>query len=117
MVNLKGYAHLGDALWDVVVRKKIIQATTKLTMMHKLTVKYVNAKFQAQLLEFLLESLDEKEQDLARRAKNIQINSARKVDKSLHRLATAFEAILGYLYLNNKPKYLQVIHRLETKLD
>ena len=45
MINIKGYAHLGDALWELVVREIIVCETGKLNELHKLTVLFVNAEF------------------------------------------------------------------------
>ena len=104
--NLKGYAHLGDAVYEVFVREKVIFLTSQLAKMHKINTTLVCAVFQCKLLDVLEPYLSEQEQDLVRRGRNIQISSARKVSQKHHRLATGFEALIGYLYLNNKERLL-----------
>lgn len=102
MLNLKGYAHLGDAVYEVFVREKIIFLTSKLAKMHKINTSFVCAAFQCELLDVIEPYLTEEELDLVRRGRNIQISSARKVSQKLHRLATGFEVLIGYLYINDK---------------
>lgn len=113
ILNLRSYAHLGDALWEVIIRKEVIYKTIgKSIELHKNTVKYVNAGCQTELLEYLKPSLKEEELELVRQARNIKISSARKVNQSLHRQATAFEALLGYLYINDVDRYNSLKEKL-----
>ena len=117
MINIKGYAHLGDALWELVVREIIIYKTGKLNELHKLTVQFVNAQFQNNMLEILSSFLNESELDILRRARNIKTSSQRRINQTLHRNATAFEAVLGYLYINNREKYYFIIDKLKNEID
>ena len=116
MINIKGYAHLGDALWELVVREIIIYKTGKLNELHKLTVQFVNAQFQNNMLEILSSFLNESELDILRRARNIRTSSQRRINQTLHRNATAFEAVLGYLYINNREKYYFIIDKLKNEI-
>ena len=45
-LNLRNYAHIGDAVWEVFVREKIIYKTQNSKTMHKLTIERVNGEFQ-----------------------------------------------------------------------
>lgn len=110
-MSLKCYAHLGDAVYEVFIREKIIQITSNLSKLHKLTISFVCASFQCELADYLYKYLDENEKDLFRRGKNIQISSARRINQSLHRIATGFEVLIGYWHLNNKER-LEEIFRL-----
>ena len=66
-LNIKNYAHIGDAVYEVFIRERTIMMTSKLQRLHKLTVGFVNAKFQTELLEKLMPSLTEQEiEDLTR---------------------------------------------------
>lgn len=107
-LSLKCYAHLGDAVYEVYVRKKIIHVTSNLARLHKLNTTFVCAAFQCDVVEYLDPYLNEKEKDLLRRGKNIQISSARRINQSLHRIATGFEALVGYWYLNDKTRLEQI---------
>lgn len=113
-LNLKCYAHLGDAVYELFVREKIIFLTSKLSKMHKINTELVRASFQCELVEILEPYINDEEKDLVRRGRNIQTSSARKIDQNLHRIATGFEVLIGYLHLNN-PKRLQEIFDIITE--
>lgn len=116
-LNLKCYAHLGDAVYEVFIREKIIFITSNLSKMHKINTKLVRASFQCELLDMLEPHLTEKENDLIRRGRNIQISSARKINQSLHRLATGFEVLIGYLHLHDRERLLRIFKIISDYID
>ena len=77
-LNLRNYAHLGDAVWELKVREKTIYETQHTKELHKLTTQYVNAGHQAELLRLIEPHLTENEQDLVRRARNLQVPISRR---------------------------------------
>ena len=107
-LNIKNYAHIGDAVYEVFIRERTVMMTSNLKRLHNLTVHYVNAKFQTELLEKLMPVLTEQEIELARRARNIPTSSARRIDRALHSSATSLEVVLGYNYIHNKERYMQL---------
>lgn|SRR5574344_89032 len=108
-LNLRHFAHIGDALWELEVRKKVVYMTKNANMLHKLSVSFVNAEFQTNLLEKIEDSLTEIEKDITRRARNIPTSVKRRNNQALHRHATAFEVLLGYLYYNDKERYQKIL--------
>ena len=92
-------AYLGDAVYEVFIREKIVFLSSKLSTMHKLNTSFVCASFQCELLDVLDVYLTDREKDLVRRGKNIPSNS-RKQNQSLHRVSTGFEVLIGYLHLH-----------------
>lgn len=116
-LNLKCYAHLGDAVYEVFIREKIILITSNLSKMHRINTKLVRASFQCELLDMLEPHLTEKESDLIRRGRNIQISSARKINQSLHRLATGFEVLIGYLHLHDRERLLKIFKIISDYID
>lgn len=116
-LNIKNYAHIGDAVYEVFIREKTIYMTSNLSRLHKLTVHYVNAAFQTELLEKLLPVLTEEEIELARRARNIPISSSRRINRALHSSATSLEVILGYNYINNKERFSELCNTMEKLID
>ena len=116
-LNLKCYAHLGDAVYEVFIREKIVFITSNLSKMHKINTKLVRASFQCELLDMLEPHLTEKENDLIRRGRNIQISSARKINQSLHRLATGFEVLIGYLHLHDRERLLKIFKIISDYID
>lgn len=116
-LNLKCYAHLGDAVYEVFVREKVILLTSKLSKMHKINTSLVRASFQCELLSILDSHLTEEEKELVRRGRNIQTSSARRIDQNLHRLATGFEVLVGYLHLNNTERLAQIFELISKYIE
>lgn len=115
-LNLRNYAHIGDAVWEVFIREIIIYQTQNSKTMHKLTIEKVNGEYQNDLLNSLEDFLTEEEKDLVRRAKNIPTSSARKISHAIHSGATAFEVLIGYNYINNKPRLDELYEIIKTFL-
>ena len=116
-LNIKNYAHIGDAVYEVFIREHTIMMTSNLSKLHKLTVHFVNASFQTDLLTKLMPSFTEKEQDLARRARNIPTSAHRRIDRALHSSATAFEVVLGYNYIHNKERFSELCLLMESQIN
>ena len=111
-LNLRNYAHLGDAVWELKIRAKTIFLTQNTKELHKLTTNKVNASYQSEVLKMIEPSLNEQELDLIRRARNLQVPISRRSIQSEYRHATAFEVLIGYLYLNDKDR-LEEIYSIE----
>jgi len=116
-LNIKNYAHIGDAVYEVFIREKTILLTSNLHKLHKLTVGFVNAKFQTDLLAGIMPNLTEKEIDLVRRARNIQVSTARRIDRALHATATSLEVLLGYNYMHDKARYNELCKLMEKEIN
>lgn len=115
-LNIKCYAHLGDAVYEVFIREKIVFLSSKLSTMHKLNTSFVCASFQCELLDVLDVYLTDREKDLVRRGKNIPSNS-RKQNQSLHRVSTGFEVLIGYLHLHEKKRLLEIFKLISDYID
>ena len=116
-LNIKNYAHIGDAVYEVFIREHTILMTSNLKKLHNLTVYFVNAAFQTELLQQIMPYLNEKEKDLARRARNIPTSTARRTNRVLHSSATSLEVVLGYNYLHNKSRYNEFLNIMEKIID
>ena len=116
-INLRNYAYLGDAVWELFIREKTILLTNNAKKLHKITTDKVKGHFQAELLEKLENTLTEEEKELARRARNLPIPVARRSCQSEFRQATAFEALIGFWSKNNKERFDYIISLLEKELD
>ena len=104
IIALRNYAHIGDAVWEVFVREYTIFKTSNSKTLHKITTDRVNAEFQKNTLEYILNELTEEEQELARRARNLPIPVGRKKIQTIYRQATAFEVLIGFWYLHDKAR-------------
>lgn len=115
-INLRNYAYLGDAVWELFVRERTILKAQKAGDLHKITTEKVKASFQAELLNFIEADLTETEHDIARRGRNLQIPVARRSNQSEYRQATAFEVLIGWWYYNDKEKLNYIFQKLEEKI-
>lgn len=107
-ISTLGLAHLGDAVFEVMVRSWLClhgKATPR--GLHKATVHYVAAPAQAVAAEKILPLLTEEEQDVFRRGRNTSPHSIPKAaSRADYQAATALEALFGYLYLNGATERL-----------
>ena len=113
--DLKQYAYLGDSLWEIIIRKIVIEKTSVQKRMHNLTTTFVNANFQAEFLSAIMPILNDDEKNLAKSARNIKLNINKKNNPQIHSMATAFEAIIGYFYLENREKF-DLIEKITTEI-
>lgn len=98
-LSLRQLAVLGDAVCNLIERERAITNTQSARQLHEQTKLRVNALAQAQDLDELMDSLDDEEQDIVRRALNLKAHNYRKTSQSISRKSTAYEVLLGYLYL------------------
>jgi len=102
--NTTALAFIGDAVYELFVRNLILErGWTNADKMHIIAVRYVRAESQAKALKGILNELSDEEKDLVRRARNRKSTSKPKnADPVEYKLATAFEALVGYLYLSGE---------------
>ena len=100
-LNLRNYAYLGDAVWELFIREMTILKTQNAKELHKITIEKVNAKTQHDLLMKIQDFLTEDELEIMRRGRNLPVPIARKSNQSDYRLATAFETLIGWWYKND----------------
>ncbi len=113
-MNLRNYAYIGDAVWELFIREKTVRMTENAKILHKITTDKVKASYQAELLHNM--QLTEEEHDIARRARNLPIPIARRSNQAEYRQATAFEALIGWWYLNDKERLNYNLDFIEQKL-
>lgn len=113
-LTLKNYAHLGDAVWEIFVRNYVIYKTSNSKLLHKMTTDRVNATFQKNMLEFISPKLNEEEQELARRGRNLSIPVGRRSIQADYRQATAFEVLIGFWYLHDKERLEDIYQTFKT---
>ncbi len=112
-INTTALAYIGDAVYEVYVRKYVLQKdSVNVNKQNKLAVKFVRAEGQALAIKKMMGSLTESEQTLVKRARNKKITSKpQNADPVTYKLATAFEALVGFLYLSGN------IERQEEVID
>lgn len=97
-------AFLGDAVYEVVIRTVVVcEGNTQVNKLHKKSSTLVNAKTQAEIIKALMEELTDEELTYYKRGRNAKsYTSAKNASISDYRMATGFEALIGYLYLSNQ---------------
>lgn len=105
------WAYVGDCVYELYIRTKLVNETKmKPHQLHIEAIKYVKAKSQADLLQRIEDNLTDAEKDIVRRTRNTQNHHLPKNSNvQEYMYATAFEGLIGYLYLtkqNERIKYL-----------
>lgn len=102
-------AYLGDSVYERFVRERMLErGIVKVKDLHKESLRYVRAGAQAGVLEKIWSDLSEEEQDVVRRGRNAKGHAAPKgSDAAEYSASTGFEALIGYLYLADRPERLQ----------
>ena len=96
-------AYLGDAVWELYVRKYWISKGLNLQNLNRRVKECVNAKRQSVLYKEILPLLEEKYQQLGNRAKNGNIKTFPKSCSVMeYKEATAFEALIAAFYTDNR---------------
>ncbi|AIM24338.1 Mini-ribonuclease 3 [Melissococcus plutonius] len=99
-------AYIGDAIYEVYIRDYLIkEGKTKPNTLHRLATHYVSAKAQAFLILEMLDAklLTEEEIQFYKRGRNAKSHTfAKNADVTTYRIATGFEALMGYLHLTNQ---------------
>lgn len=107
-------AYIGDAVYELLIRTRVInhRGSMQVNKMHKKSASLVKAETQANLIKLLMEELTEEELAVYKRGRNAKaVTTAKHATMIDYRMATGFEALIGYLYLNeNYERMMQLVH-------
>ena len=105
------WAYIGDCVYELYIRTNLVNTTNlKPHKMHLEAIKHVKAKSQAVFLKNIEDQLTKEEKDIVRRGRNAKNHHLPKNGNiQEYRHATAFEALVGYLYLTKNFKRLKEI--------
>lgn len=115
--NLLSLAFLGDSIHTNFVRQYVLENFVgKMDDFHGKAASFCKASAQAKVLEEILSSLSEEESKIVRRARNCKPkHTAKNATGKDYSYATAFEALIGFLYLNGDKERLDEILNLSVK--
>ena len=106
LINVITLAYLGDAVYEVYVREYLIKkGIAKVEELQKEAINLVSAKSQSKILDYLINNnlLTDFEIEVVKRGRNYKRDSHPKnTDIITYKMATGFETLIGYLYLENK---------------
>ena len=100
---------MGDSVFSLYIRQHFIVNTDKKNAdLNKCVNAIVCANNQSKLMDVIRPLLNEIEQEIVNRAKNLHFNNiAKNSTPEDYTKATEFEALLGYLYLTKQEERLQ----------
>ena len=113
-------AYIGDAIFELYIRKYVLSlGYTKVNDLHKQVIKYTSGEGQSYFIHKFLELniLNDDEIMIFKRGRNSHVNSSRKnLELKDYLDATGFEALMGYLYLDEKMERLEELINLCIRL-
>lgn len=122
MISLNGesLAYLGDSIYEAKIREHILSSGYQdVNKLHKLAVRFTSGESQAKIVEYLLknEVLSEEEITYYKRGRNSSHSKNRRsISVGSYKMATGFEALVGYLYLSGKNDRLSELLQLIIKI-
>ena len=111
-------AFLGDAVYELILREYVVRNYKgHVNDLNKRTTEYSKAVTQAKMVDILLGKteygdcfLTEEEQTVLRRGRNAKsVSLPKSCTPSEYRKATGFEALIGYLYLQDQKQRIMEI--------
>lgn len=110
-INSLSLAYLGDAVYELYIRKCLLKKKLKVNELQKKSVDYVSAKAQSKYLDKLIEDniLTEEEIEIVKRARNHKSHSSKSADIITYKKSTGIEALIGYLEITNNKERIKEI--------
>ena len=105
------WAYVGDSIYEIFIRTELVnKSNAKPHKLHIESIKFVKAKAQADTLKKINDKLTDEEKDIVRRGRNTENHHvAKNSNVADYAYATAFEALIGYLYLTKQDERLSEI--------
>lgn len=98
-------AFIGDAVYEMFIRTYLVNNNKDMSA-HKLHLKaisFVKAHSQSEFMKEIENVLNEEELSIYKRGRNAKSGTVPKnADVQEYRIATGFEALIGFLYLTNE---------------
>lgn len=96
-------AYVGDAVFELAVRTYLAtHRRARVGELHEQAREKVRATAQARALADIEELLTDEERDIVRRARNAKVQVPKSASLYEYRYSTAFEALLGHLFLGGR---------------
>lgn len=103
-------AYMGDACWSFFIREKLIgTGIYNVQILNSLSSEMVSARWQSRILYEIRELLSDRELKVCKRARNTSSTVPKSATVEEYRESTAFEGLLGYLYLSRQQERLDFL--------
>lgn len=111
-------AFIGDSVFDLYIRIYLSSKfTSKTGVLHTKATKYVSARSQSYIIDNITNKLTLEEIDVYKRGRNTSVgNISKNADITEYKKSTGFEALIGYIYLNNNINRLEEIIKLSIQI-
>lgn len=113
------WAYIGDCVYELYIRNELVNKTKlKPHKLHIASIQYVKAEKQAEILYNIYDDLTDEEKDIVRRGRNSENHHLPKnCSVENYAYSTAFEALIGYLYLTRKDERLkEILEQIEVNI-
>lgn len=107
-------AFIGDAVYEVFVRTYIVNNHKDMSVnkLHFEAISFVKAHAQSEFMCALKDELTEEEMSIFKRGRNAKSGTVPKnANVQEYRIATGFEALIGYLYITEQLDRLNEIFK------
>lgn len=115
-----GLAYIGDGVYDLIIRTIVLDlGNGKVKNFHRMTSNIVKAESQAKVVNAILDSLTDEEMAIFKHGRNAKTaTSAKNASITDYRIATGFEALIGYLYLSHEmDRAMEIVKEGLTKTE
>lgn len=103
-------AYMGDVCWSFFIREKLISTGIyNVQILNSLSSEMVSARWQSRILYEIRELLSDRELKVCKRARNTSSTVPKSATVEEYRESTAFEGLLGYLYLSRQQERLDFL--------
>lgn len=103
-------AYMGDVCWSFFIREKLIgTGIYNVQILNSLSSEMVSARWQSRILYEIRELLSDRELKVCKRARNTNSTVPKSATVEEYRESTAFEGLLGYLYLSRQQERLDFL--------
>lgn len=102
-------AFLGDTVYDLYVRGRVVASGGRMKALHTASIRQVCASAQSLALGRVEPMLTQEELGVVKRARNAKQTPPKNADPRAYHRATALEALMGYLYLTGDIERLDAL--------
>jgi ribonuclease-3 family protein len=112
-------AYIGDGIYELVIRSMLVsEGNEQVNKLHKKSSALVKAETQSIIIKAVMDELSEEELKIYKRGRNAKsFTSAKNASMMDYRMATGFEALIGYLYISGETdRMMKIIKMGLTKI-
>lgn len=112
-------AYIGDVVYELFIRSRTVWPPKRTADLQQQAVALVRAEYQSDLLTRLKSSfaLTEKELQVLSRGRNASSGNKNRRNPAAYQDSTAFEALVGYLYIVDKERCQELFQWIDNNTD